>query len=72
MQKVPDNTPIMMVGKEGAKGKGKWTGKKKIGSKNLGPFKSAFKMASKPKGGGVVVSDNPDKGNCHWCKVEGH
>ena len=72
MQKVHDNAPIMMVGKEGAKGKGKWKGKKKIGSKNLGPSKPAFKKASKPKGGVVVVADKPDKGNCHWCKEEGH
>ena len=65
MQKVHDNAPIMMVGKEGAKGKGKWKGKKKIGSKNLGPSKPAFKKASKPKGGVVVVSNKHDKGNCH-------
>ena len=72
MQKVPNNAPIMMVGKEGAKGKGKWKGKKKIGSKNLGLSKPVFKKALKPKGGGVVVDDKPDKGNCHWCKEEGH
>ena len=50
MQKVHDNAPIMMMGKEGANGKGKWKGKKKIGSKNLGPSMPAFKKASKPKG----------------------
>ena len=62
----------MMVGKEGAKGKGKWKGKKKIGSKDLGPSKPAFKKASNTKGGFVVVAGKPYKGNCHWCKEKCH
>ena len=72
MQKVPANAPIMMVGKQGAKGMGKWKGKKRIRAKDLGPSKPAFKKASKPKGDSVVVANKPDKGNYHWCKKEGH
>ena len=52
--------------------RGNGRARKKIGSKNLGPSKPPLKKASKTKGGVVVVADKSDKGNCHWCKEEGH
>ena len=60
--------PIIMVKKGNAKRKGKWKGKKKIGSKFVNP-KPAFKRALKPTGG---VVKGVAKGDCHYCKKLGH
>lgn len=68
MQKAPENAPILMVGNKGAKGKGKWKGKKRIGSKTDAPSKPTSKKALKPKGGVA----KPAKGDCHYCKKPGH
>ncbi|XP_074323451.1 uncharacterized protein LOC141660370 [Apium graveolens] len=58
--------PIMMVNKGSAKGKGKWKGKKRMGSKSTAAFKTAPKQALKP-GGGVAKGDT-----CHYCKKPCH
>ncbi|XP_074327588.1 uncharacterized protein LOC141665501 [Apium graveolens] len=58
--------PIVMVNKGSAKGKGKWKGKKIIGSKSVDAPKTAPKHDLKP-GGGVVKGDT-----CHYCKKLGH
>ncbi|XP_074355977.1 uncharacterized protein LOC141695643 [Apium graveolens] len=58
--------PIMMVNKESAKGKGKWKGKKRMGSKSAAAPKTAPKQALKP-GGGVAKGDI-----CHYCKKSSH
>ena len=60
----------MMVSKTSAKGKGKWKGKKKIGSKTVAPSKPTFKNALKPTRG--VVNAKVDKGDCHYCHKLGH
>ncbi|KAK1361293.1 CCHC-type domain-containing protein [Heracleum sosnowskyi] len=63
-----DPAPIMMVNEGNAKGKVKWKGKKKIGSKSANP-KPAFKKVLKPIGG---VAKGDAKGDCHYCKKSGH
>ena len=52
--------------------RGNGRARKRLDLKILVLLKPAFKKASKPKGGIVVVADKIDKGNCHWCKEEGH
>ena len=61
--------PIMMVNKGNTKGKGKWKGKKKIGSSKLANSKPAFKRASKLA---VSVEKANTNGDCHYCKNSGN
>ncbi|XP_074328243.1 uncharacterized protein LOC141666132 [Apium graveolens] len=59
-------SPIMMVNTGSAKGKGKWKGKKRMGSKPAVTPKTAPKQSLNP-GGGVAKGDT-----CHYCKKLGH
>ncbi|XP_074360487.1 uncharacterized protein LOC141700675 [Apium graveolens] len=58
--------PIMMVNKGSAKGKGKWKGKKRMGSKSVVAAKTTPKQALK-SGSGIAKGDT-----CHYCKKPDH